>query len=340
MSQNCIPSSSLSQYLDSSKKHRTEQQHCRSARPCCSTSSEWPCPLPCIVAMSSSNRSTWINALHGCVCWSVSGLQWGTKRFQRANARQTWLRRWRCVLAFSAAQPLGLSLLERRDRIGVNVITPTTSSLIGDCCHFGAEVTWLDHRHEGGVEGRELCCRLTEDFFEGFLGGLADISNWCPCAPSWRFTYLVGYSPPAPLPFPGHQGNGCDAPISYRTRRSPPLCLILSVLEQTCRVLVCCCVTLEVACILSHGFSSREFESGIRGRSRVLEGHKVKDCLTVWSVASRACSQWAQLDAGVMQRTFAELPNSFYCGFCVALFGDWSGAVRTKYSFMQQVRQQ
>ena len=57
-------------------------------------------------------------------------------RVLRESARQAWLRRWRCLLACSAAQAFALSLLERRDALGSDGATPTTSDVIGDCRHL------------------------------------------------------------------------------------------------------------------------------------------------------------------------------------------------------------
>ena len=44
------------------------------------------------------------------------------------------------MLACAAAQAFALSLLERRAGLGSDGPTPTTSDVVGDCRHFGAEV--------------------------------------------------------------------------------------------------------------------------------------------------------------------------------------------------------
>ena len=45
------------------------------------------------------------------------------------------------MLAFAAAQALALPLLERRGDLGSDGPAPTTSDVVGDCRHFGVDVT-------------------------------------------------------------------------------------------------------------------------------------------------------------------------------------------------------
>ena len=61
-------------------------------------------------------------------------------KVMRVSAQCAWMRRWRCMLASAAAQAFALSLLERRAGLGSDGPTPTTSDVVGDCRHFGAEV--------------------------------------------------------------------------------------------------------------------------------------------------------------------------------------------------------
>ena len=61
-------------------------------------------------------------------------------KVMRISDQCAWIRRWRCMLACAAAQAFALSLLERRAGLGSDGPTPTTSDVVGDCRHFGAEV--------------------------------------------------------------------------------------------------------------------------------------------------------------------------------------------------------
>ena len=61
-------------------------------------------------------------------------------KVMRVSAQCAWIKRWRCMLACAAAQAFALSLLERRAGLGSDGPTPTTSDVVGDCRHFGAEV--------------------------------------------------------------------------------------------------------------------------------------------------------------------------------------------------------
>ena len=66
-------------------------------------------------------------------------------KVMRVIAQCAWMRRWRCMLACAAARAFTLSLLERRAGLGFDGPTPTTSDVVGDCRHFGAEVMRTFH---------------------------------------------------------------------------------------------------------------------------------------------------------------------------------------------------